>query len=68
MPRQEADASIPTMVMTAVALYEIGKYGLVLSGQNVLYRTFKRFSVGDIYSELFAESKKISPRIPIAVV
>ena len=52
--------------MTAVALYEIGKYGLVLSGQNVLDRTFKRFAVGDIDAELFAEGKKIAPRIPIA--
>src|SRR6202167_989230 len=54
------------MVMTAVALYVIGQYGLVLSGQNVLDRTFKRFAVGEIDAELFAEDNKIAPRIPIA--
>ena len=49
-----------------MALYEIGKYGLVLSGQNVPDRAFERFAVGEIDAELFAEDNKIAPRIPIA--
>ena len=54
------------MVMTAVALYEIGKYGLVLSGQHVLEHALKGFAVGEIDAELFAEDNKIAPPIPIA--
>ena len=46
-------------------LDEIGKDGLVLSGQKVLKRPFEGFTVGEIDAELFAEENKIAPRIPI---
>lgn len=52
-------------VLTAVPLDEIGKDGLVLSGQKVLKRPFEGFTVGEIDAELFAEENKIAPRIPI---
>ena len=37
MPRQEADAVIPTMVMTAVALHEVGEQ-LFVFGRDVFFQ------------------------------
>jgi hypothetical protein len=50
--------------MTAVAF--IGKYGLVLSGQHVLERAFKGFTLCQIDPELFTDKHEVAPSIAVA--
>jgi hypothetical protein len=50
-----------------MTLYKVGEQRFVLSGQSVLKRTLKSFTVREIDQKIVTQRNKIAPGIPIAL-
>jgi hypothetical protein len=65
--RKAANRVSAGWVLTAMASYKVGEQGFIFSGQSVLERTLKGFTIGQIDPKLLTEKNEIASGIPIAL-